>query len=119
MSRRMDRVNVLLRHEISRVLSREMNDPRLARLVSVTEVDSSADLRHAKVYVSVLGEPSDKRSTLDALKSASGYIHRTIRPKLALRNVPHLVFYLDESIEQGAELLEKIKQALPPNDDNE
>ncbi len=119
MNRRMDRVNVLLRHEISRVLSSELSDPRLARLVSVTSVDTSTDLRHAKVYISVLGEKSDKRATLDALKSASGYIHRSIRPKLALRNVPHLVFYLDESIEQGTELLEKIKQASLQTGDDE
>ena len=62
MSRRIDRVNVLLRQEISRVLTVELSDPRLASVVSITHVDSSSDLRHAKVFVSVLGDLTAKLS---------------------------------------------------------
>ncbi len=110
MTRRLDRINVLLRQEISRLLAGELKDPRLSSVVSITEVDTSPDLRHARVYVSVLGDEQAKRSTLQALKSASGFIHRSMRESLALKTVPALDFYLDESIERGAELLEKIRQ---------
>ena len=119
MSRRMDRVNVLLRQEISRVLAVELRDPRLASLVSVTFVDTSTDLRHAKVFVSVLGGQSDKQDTLTALKSAAGFIHRSMRQRLTLRAVPTLDFYLDDSIERGAEMLEMIKEVAPKPETNE
>ena len=110
MSRRLDRVNVLLRQEISRVLMTELSDPRLASVVSITHVDASADLHNAKVFVSVLGDLTAKRSSLKALKSAAGFIHRSIRGNLTLKVVPTLHFILDESIERGAELLQLIEE---------
>ena len=113
MSRRMERVNALLRQEISRVLAAELRDPRLSSMVSITHVDTSRDLRHAKVFVSVLGKPSEKQSTLRALKSAAGFIHRSIRQNLPFKAAPSLHFYLDESIERGAEILELMKEAYP------
>lgn len=116
MSRRMDRVNGLLRQEISRVLSTELRDPRLSLLVSVTQVVASGDLRHARVLVSVMGGPPEKREALDALKSAAGYIHRSMRRSVALKNVPSLEFHLDDSIERGAEVLDLIKAVSPGPD---
>lgn len=110
MTRRMDRINVLLREEISRIIATEISDPRLPSLVSVTHVEVSPDLRNARVFVSVLGDQEAKRNTLSVLKSASGFIHRTMRGNLTLRSVPFLTFHLDESIEKGAEMLELIKQ---------
>ncbi len=119
MNRRMDRVNVLLRQEISRVMARELRDPRLSTVVSVTYVDASPDLRQAKVYVSVLGDDAQKRSTIQALESASGFIHRTMREDIAIKNVPFLKFYLDESIERGAEILDMIDAVAPPQESEE
>ena len=119
MSRRMDRVNVLLRQEISHVLATQLKDPRLSSIVSITSVDASSDLRLAKVFVSVLGSQQEKGDTLKALKSASGFIHRNVRNQLKLKNVPSLVFRLDESIERGAELLELIKEVAPPPETDE
>ena len=113
MSRRMERVNVLLRQEISRVLAGELQDPRLSSIVSVTRVDASVDLHHAKVYFSVLGDRSEKQRTLKALKSAAGFIHRSMRRHLTLKAVPSLDFTLDESIERGAELLQMIEEVAP------
>ena len=118
MSRRMARVNVLLRQEISRVAAVELRDPRLSLIVSITHVDTSADLRHAKVYVSVLGPPSEKQSTLKALKSAAGFINRSMRRNLALKATPSLEFFLDESIERGAELLQLIEEVAPQPETN-
>ena len=118
MNRRMDRVNVLLRQEISRVLTGQLRDPRLSSVVSVTRVESSRDLKQARVFVSVLGDDAEKEQTLKALKSAAGFVHKSVRQQLTVKNVPTLAFHLDESIEQGAEMLERIKD-LSPNDVNE
>ena len=113
MTRRLERVNVVLRDEISAILSSELSDPRLTSMVSVTEVDCSPDLGRAKVFVSVLGGPDDKSATLEALKSAAGFVHRSLRSRVKLRAVPSLDFRLDESIEIGSEMLEKIRQIVP------
>ena len=115
MNRRVERVNVLLRDEISRVLLSELRDPRLASMVSVIRVDTSADLSLARVYVSVLGDQTDKHNTLKALKSASGYVYKSIRRHMTLRTVPSLEFRIDETIEHGSELLRLISEvALGP-----
>ncbi len=112
MSRRLDRVNGVLRQEISRVLATELRDPRIPVVVSVTQVDASADLRHAKVYVSVLGDDAEKRLTIRALKSAAGFVHRNLRRSLSLKSVPTLRFVLDESIETGNHILGLIDEAM-------
>ena len=112
MNRRIDRVNMLLRKEISRVMANELRDPRLSQVVSVTHVDTTSNLRFAKVYVSVLGGDEDKRGTMDALNSASGYIHRTVRDSVTLKVMPFLRFQLDESIERGAALSDMIEGAV-------
>jgi ribosome-binding factor A len=116
MSRRMESVNGLLRQEISRVLASELKDPRLSEIVSITRVDTSKDLRHAKVFVSVLGKPSEKQNTLKALRSAAGFIHRSIRQNLTFKATPSLRFYPDESIERGAEILELMNQLSPDSE---
>jgi ribosome-binding factor A len=108
MSRRIERVNGVLRQEISRVLATELRDPRLSAMVTVTQVKTSADLRHAKVFVSMLGDGAEKRSTLEALRSAAGYVHRNIRQNLTMKSAPRVEFVIDDSIERGAELLRMI-----------
>ena len=113
MLRRMDRVNAVLRQEISCVLAVDIKDPKLSSLISITRVDTSGDLRHSKVFVSVLGDKQEQRRALKALKTAAGFIHRSMRHKLTLKAVPTLSFHLDESIEQGAEILEIIRGLAP------
>ena len=112
-TRRIESVNVLLRQEISRVLANELKDPRLASLVSVTHVDAAPDLRSARVFISVFGDQEDKRSTLKALRSASGFIRNSVRKRVSLRNVPHVEFRIDETIEQGADVLKIIDDVDP------
>ena len=114
MTRRMARVNVLLRQEISRVLATELKDPRLPVLMSVTRVDAAPDVRSAKVYVSVMGGAEEKASALKALRSASGFVRRSLRKTTSLRNLPSIDFRLDESIERGAEVLKLIGEAAAP-----
>ena len=106
MSRRIERVNELVRKELSSLLATEMNDPRMPLLVSVTHVDVSVDLRQAKVYVSVMSNEEEKHSTIKLLQKASGFLHRELKSRVALRYVPVLSFHLDESIEKGLQMLQ-------------
>lgn len=119
MNRRMDRVNMLVRQEISRILALELNDPRLSSLISITEVRTTRDLRSAKVYFSVLGDEDAKRNAQTALESAGGFIHREMKRNLNLKFAPFLSFQLDESIEQGTEMLDLISRNPPRDLDEE
>ena len=110
MNRRTLRVSELLRQEISLVLQRQIRDPRLRSLISVTKVETSPDLREAKVFVSVMGDPSKKEAALQGLTSATGYLKRAIGDALPLRHVPRLTFALDDSLEKGEEVFRVMNQ---------
>ena len=112
----MERVNGLLRQEISRILASELKDPRMAAIVSVTQVDAAPDIRSARVFVSVLGTAEEKAGTLRALRSAAGFIRRTMRSNLDLRNLPAVDFRIDESIEKGNEILDLIGKVAPTSE---
>jgi ribosome-binding factor A len=110
MSRRIDRINVLLRQEISELLSREIKDPRLGGVISITQVKTSGDLRSARVYVSVLGDEATKQSAMEGIQSAATFLRRELRDRLTLRHVPFMKFVLDESIESADHLLRVMDQ---------
>lgn len=111
MSRRTDRVNELMRSEISELLLREVKDPRLSQgLVSITEVEVSPDLRRATVYVSHLGTDEERRDALTGLEKASPFLHRELSRRLDMRHVPDLLFRFDPSIERGARLASLIHE---------
>ena len=110
MTRRTQRVSELLRQEISLVLQRQLSDPRLHALISITKVDTTEDLRHSKVYVSVLGDTSNRDDALHGLVSAAGYVRRELGDTLSLRRIPDLEFVLDESLERGEEVLRVMDQ---------
>lgn len=121
MSRRTDRVNELLRAEISQLIQRLVKDPRISEgLVSITEVAVSPDLRRATVYVSHFGEASARAGVIKGLERAAPFLHNELTRRLTLRNVPQLVFKLDASLERGARLTSLIAETtsdLPPEDD--
>ena len=110
MSRRSERTSKLIRREISGLLEREVNDPRLSMLISVTEVSLSPDLRHAKVFVSTLGNEINKEDMLAGFDNASGFLRRELASHLKLKYTPQLSFHYDDSIERGARLLKLIGQ---------
>ena len=116
---RLQRVNQLIREEISHLIQRELKDPRLG-FVTVTEVDVAKDLRTAKVYVSVLGSETQWQSSLQALESARGFIRSWLLPRLRLRAVPHLTFLPDRSMAHAAHIqtvLEGLKmEERPPEE---
>ncbi len=105
MPRRIDRVNELLRSEISHLLAREIKDPRVAGVISVTGVIASSDLRSARVYVSVMGREKQQQEALDGIRSAASFLRRELRNRVNLRHTPHLTFQLDDSIQEGDRVL--------------
>ena len=109
MAKRTERLNDLLREEISELLRRQVKDPRLSGFLTVTEVSTSPDLRQAKVFVSIMGSEEDKRGTLEGLTSASGFLRRELKRHLTLRRIPELTFCRDDSIEHGAYILKLIE----------
>jgi ribosome-binding factor A len=114
MSRRQDRVNELLRTEISQLLSRQIKDPRLGGVISVTRVSASNDLRTARVYISVMGNAETKRTALDGIQSAASFVRRELRGRITMRHTPFLTFDLDESMEEANQIL-RLMDSLTPN----
>ena len=115
MAHRIERVNSLIRQEISELLHRQVKDPRLGNLIIITEVSTSADLKHAKVFVSRIGR-EEKAETLSVLAAASGFFRRELSKRLKLRNVPELNFQWDDSIERGEHLLQLLDGITPEKD---
>jgi ribosome-binding factor A len=109
MSRRTERVNELLRKELSWLLTNEINDPRLPVVVAITTVEVSSDLRNATVFVSVMGDTLEKSATVKILQSAAGFLHRSLKQRVDLRNIPILRFKLDDSINKSARMLKIIE----------
>ena len=101
--KRLERVNQLIREEISAVLQRQIKDPRLG-FVTVTEVDTTADLKLARVYVSVLGPEEQWAKSFKALESARGFVWNWLRKHLDLRVTPQLAFRPDRSMEHAAHI---------------
>ena len=116
MSRRSERTSKLIQREISGLLEREVNDPRLSKLISVTEVTLSPDLKHAKIFVSTLGDEMDNKvEMLAGFNKASGFLRRELASHLKLRYTPKLSFHYDDSIERGARLLKLMWIATAPS----
>lgn len=107
--KRLDRVNQLIREEISLLLQRELKDPRLG-FITVTEVATSPDLRSAKVFVSVLGDEAQWTASLSALSGARGFIRNWLRQHLDLRVTPELSFRPDRSMAHAARIQQLLKQ---------
>jgi ribosome-binding factor A len=98
--KRTDRLNSLLKEVISEVVTKDVRDPRVSQFVTITRVDISKDLHHAKVYISVIGTMAEKEQTIEALQSAAGFIALHASKKVIMRYFPSLTFKLDSSVEQ-------------------
>ena len=106
---RMRRVNEAMRQVLGEALAQDLKDPRVG-FVTVTDVKTSPDLRHARVYVSVLGDPAAQEATLDGLRSAHGFLQGRVAGELRLKRTPELRFELDETAERAARLETLIDQ---------
>ncbi|MFH1784693.1 MAG: 30S ribosome-binding factor RbfA [bacterium] len=110
--KRTDRINRLLQQHISSIIQRDVKNPRIG-FVTVTKVSISRDLRHAKIFVSILGEKDKRDQSLDALTKATPFIRREIAARIKLRYTPEIRFYYDETIEKAVRifsLLEEVKK---------
>jgi ribosome-binding factor A len=97
---RVVRLNSLLKEVLSEVIHREVKNPHVSPLISVSSVDISKDLQHAKVYISVIGTPVEKEATIKALQSAAGFIAVHASKKVVMRYFPDLTFKLDDSVDK-------------------
>ena len=111
-SYRPERVANVVRSVVSDAIANKLSDPRIATLSSVTRVEVSGDLEHAKVWVSVMGEESVQRRTLAGLRSATGLVQRLLGRELPIRHCPRLSFHLDESIKKAAEMIRLIDETM-------
>ena len=108
MTRRTERLNHLIQAEISDLLQKHINDPRLNGLISVTGVEISTDLKNARVSFSTLGGSLDRDEVLKGFNSAAGYLRRELAHRLNIRVTPELSFKFDDSIEHGVNLIQFI-----------
>ncbi len=95
--------------ELSELIRTRLKDPRVG-FASITRVEVSGDLRHAKVFVSVMGTPQEQKETMKGLSNSAGYLRHELATRIPLRYMPEIAFKLDTSIEEGARVLELIKQ---------
>jgi ribosome-binding factor A len=113
---RMRRVDEAMRQVLSDAVTQDLKDPRIG-FVTVTAVKTSPDLRHARVYVGVLGDDADRAASLDGLASAHGYLQRRVATELRLKHTPTLEFEFDETLERGIRLTELIDREAGALDD--
>lgn len=117
MSHRIERVNSLIRQELSELLRFNVKDPRLGNtFITVTEVVTSTDFKHARVYVSSIIDKEEKKKVLTALSSAAGFLRRELSARLKLRYTPELIFQWDNSIEHGDHILKLIDEVAHAED---
>ena len=105
MSRRIERVNELLRQEISRLLTLQIKDPRLDGVITITRVTTSSDLRNARVFLSAMGDEATKQNALAGIRSAATFIRRELRSRVSMRYTPFLSFELDAGQQEADHIL--------------
>lgn len=115
-TQRQRRVQELLVQEISEIIRRELKDPHIG-FVTITDAEVSPDLRHAKVFYSVLGDPSSQEETGKALNRAAGFVRGEFGRRAQMRFVPEIRFFFDPSVERGARIQELLEQAKRQDED--
>jgi ribosome-binding factor A len=108
-TQRTERIDEQLRQEIGAILARDIADPRIG-FATITDVDTTPDLSHAKIWVSVIGQPEERRETVRALARALPYIRRQLGTRLHLRRIPELHLELDETAERGTRVLKLLEE---------
>ncbi|MBC7958669.1 MAG: 30S ribosome-binding factor RbfA [Vallitaleaceae bacterium] len=109
---RITRINEEMKHELSNILRSGVKDPRVSPLASVLRVETTPDLKHCKVFISVLGDEETRKNTEVGLKSSSGFIKMELARSVNLRNTPELHFVMDQSIEYGVNMSKLIDDVI-------
>jgi len=113
---RHERIAEEILHEVGAMLAGELKDPRLAGLLSVTEVRVSPDLKQARIYVQVPGDSAEQDEAMDGLEAASGFIRRELVERIQLRRAPELFFVLDRSEQYGEHIEDLLRQVKKGTD---
>ena len=107
---RMIRINDELARELANIIRTEVKDPRVSSMTSVIKVETTADLKYCKVFISVLGNEEDKANVMNGLKNASGFMRHLLAERVNLRNTPELIFKLDDSVEYAIKMDKLIRE---------
>jgi ribosome-binding factor A len=116
MPHRIERINHLIREEVSEMLQRHVKDPRLGGFIAITDVVTSPDLKTARIFISHLGSETEKRETMKTISAASGFFRKELAKRLRIRHVPEISFQWDDSIERGARMEEVIERVISEKD---
>ncbi len=109
MTARTDRIDQLLREEIGAILSKDVQDPRIG-FVTVTDVETAPDLSTARVWVSVIGQPDERKETLRALEHAMPFVRRELGSRIRIRRIPELLVRADDSVQRGSRVLQLLAE---------
>lgn len=112
------RINGEVQRVLAEVIRGEIKDPRISPWTSVVSVEVAPDLKSCKVWISVLGDEEVRKSTLEGLRSAEGFIKRQLARTINLRNTPELFFVMDQSIEYGVNMSRKIDEVMAQDHEN-
>lgn len=115
---RMRRVDEAMRVVLSDAIAKDLKDPRVG-FVTVTGVKTSPDLRHARVYVSVLGDDAARAASVDGLRSAHGYLQKRLATELTLKHTPTLSFEYDESVDRGMRISQLLDEVAPNSEEED
>ncbi|HZZ27298.1 MAG TPA: 30S ribosome-binding factor RbfA [Pirellulales bacterium] len=117
-SRRLLKAAAAIREVVSMAILAELKDPRI-RAVTVTYVEVSPDMRHAKVHVSVMGDETQQKLSVRGLQSAAGFLQSKIAERIDTRFTPRLMFILDQGVKKSIEMAQLLKQVLPPENEDQ
>lgn len=110
---RLTRINDEILKEVAEIIRAELKDPRLDKMIVVTRVNTTNDLKQCKIYVSIMGSEDEKKEALIGLKNSAGFIRKQIASRLNLRNTPELAFVVDDSLDESyriSKILDEIKK---------
>jgi ribosome-binding factor A len=119
MSRRTERVGSTIQQELAQIIMRELNDPRLTGMPSITRVKVSPDLSIADVYITVMGTPGQQNAALNALRHSAGLMRTKLTGQLTLRAAPYLKFHIDENLKKELEVLDLLRKAREESEELE
>lgn len=114
---RSERVAEEIKKAVSQIINNEIKDPRVSGLISVTKVEVTKDLRHAKIFLSIYGEESEKQKVFEGLKNAEGFIRKELAHRVRMKFFPEISFKIDESIEYGIHIY-KLLEEVQKQEDN-
>lgn len=114
---RINRINSMIRNEVSKIINENIKDPRIYPMISITKVRTSKDLSVSKISISLMGNDSEKTDVLKALKSASGFIRHNLQKNITLKKIPSINFTIDETIVSGQKITKLINKHKIENPD--